>query len=71
MWVVVLDINGVGSLVLAVVRIDCIFRAVYLILIFGNLFVSDEITCVNSLNSFKRYYANRLIDHNAFDKTAS
>lgn len=68
MWMVTPDFDGTtGSPVLAVIHIDCIFRAAHLIPIFGNSFVSDEITHVNVLDSFKGFYVNRFIDHHAFE----
>ena len=67
MWMVAPDFNLTGSPVLAVVHVDCILRAAHLIPIFGDSFVSDDITHTNSLDRFKGFYVNRFIDHHAFN----
>ncbi|KAH9028893.1 hypothetical protein EDB85DRAFT_1969124 [Lactarius pseudohatsudake] len=67
MWMVTPDCYRGGDPILAVIHIDCIFRAAHLVPIFGNSFIPDHITHDNSLDSFKGFYVNRFIDHHAFD----
>jgi hypothetical protein len=67
MWMVSPDFDVSGKPILAVVHIDCIFRAAHLIPIFGDSFVPEHITVDNSLDHFKGFYANRFVDHHAFD----
>ncbi len=67
MWMVTPDFDHSGNPILAVIHIDCIFRAAHLIPIFGNSFIPDHITHDNSLDNFKGFYVNRFVDHHAFD----
>ena len=60
------DFDDEGSPNLAVIHIDCIFRAAHLIPIFGDSFVPDHITLDNSLDYFKGFYVNCFVDHHAF-----
>jgi hypothetical protein len=66
MWMVAPDFDNTGDPVVAVIHIDCIFRAVHLVPIFGNEVVQDDITHANSLDSFKGFYVNRFVDYHAF-----
>ncbi|KAF8263163.1 hypothetical protein EI94DRAFT_1807666 [Lactarius quietus] len=67
MWMVNPDFEDGGKPIMAVIHIDCIFRAAHLIPIFGESFVPDHITPDNSLEYFKGFYVNHFIDHHAFD----
>jgi hypothetical protein len=67
MWMVTPDFHPSGTPVLAIIHIDCIFRAAHLLPIFGNTFVSEDITHMNSLDCFKGFYVNRFVDYHAFD----
>ena len=67
MWMVSLGVDRNGDPNLAVIHIDCIFRAAHLIPIFGDSFIPDDITPHNSLDSFKGFYVNCFIDYHAFD----
>jgi hypothetical protein len=67
MWMVSPDLDCNGNPNLAVIHIDCIFRAAHLVPMFGDTFVPDDITYHNSLDSFKGFYVNRFIDHHTFD----
>ncbi|KAN0124616.1 hypothetical protein V8E53_001577 [Lactarius tabidus] len=66
MWMVSPDFDRNENPNLAVIHIDCIFRAAHLVPIFGDSFVPDNITNYNSLDSFKGFYVNRFVDHHAF-----
>jgi hypothetical protein len=67
MWMVAPDFNHTGGPILAVVHIDCIFRAAHLVPIFGDSFILDHIMFDNSLDYFRGFYVNKYIDHHAFD----
>ncbi|KAH8987556.1 hypothetical protein EDB86DRAFT_3065712 [Lactarius hatsudake] len=66
MWMVTPDFVR-GDPILAVIHVDCIFRAAHLVLIFGNSYIPDHITHDNSLDNFKGFYVNRFVDHHTFD----
>ncbi|KAH9071088.1 hypothetical protein EDB83DRAFT_2221410 [Lactarius deliciosus] len=66
MWMVTPDFVR-GDPILAVIHVDCIFRAAHLVPIFGNSYIPDHITHDNSLDNFKGFYVNRFVDHHAFD----
>jgi hypothetical protein len=66
MWMVSPDFDRNENPNLAVIHIDCIFRAAHLVPIFGDSFVPDNITNYNSLDSFKGFYVNCFVDHHAF-----
>ncbi|KAF8267186.1 hypothetical protein EI94DRAFT_1841881 [Lactarius quietus] len=70
MWMVNPDFEDGGKPIVVVIHIDCIFHAAHLIPIFGVSFVPDHITPDNSLEYFKGFYVNCLIDHHAFDITS-
>ncbi|KAH8979151.1 hypothetical protein EDB92DRAFT_1955468 [Lactarius akahatsu] len=66
MWMVTPDFVR-GDPILAVIHVDCIFRAAHLVPIFRNSYIPDYITHDNSLDNFKGFYVNRFVDHHAFD----
>lgn len=67
MWMVAPDLDPSESPVLAIIHIDCIFRAAHLLPIFGDSFVPENITHMNSLDCFKGFYVNRFVDYHAFN----
>ncbi|KAH8980015.1 hypothetical protein EDB92DRAFT_1937210 [Lactarius akahatsu] len=66
MWMVTPDFVC-GDPILAVIHVDCIFRAAHLVPIFGNSYIPDHIMHDNSLDNFKGFYVNWFVDHHAFD----
>lgn len=67
MWMVEPDTTDDGSPFLAIVHIDCIFRAAHLLPFFGEDFVPKTLTLHDSLNFFRKFYVNKFIDHHAFE----
>jgi hypothetical protein len=67
MWMVTPDFDPSENPILAIIHIDCIFRAAHLLPIFGDSFVSEDVTHMNSLDRFKGFYVNRYVDYHAFD----
>jgi hypothetical protein len=66
-WVVEPDLMDDGSPHLAVVHIDCIFRAAHLIPVTRtSQFVDRTVTMHNSLDRFRLFYLNKFVDHHAF-----
>ncbi len=53
--------------VISIIHVDCIFCVAHLIPLFGDSFIPDDVTHVNSLDSFKAFYVNRFVDHHVFD----
>ncbi|THH27635.1 hypothetical protein EUX98_g6539 [Antrodiella citrinella] len=67
MWIVEPDFDE-GSPVVLVVHIDTIFRAAHLIGVYpGQDFISEDLTLHDSLNYFRRFYINDLIDYHAYE----
>jgi hypothetical protein len=67
MWVVEPEVDADGSPVISVIHVDCIIRAAHLLGIFGtNTFIPKALQFSQSLDSFKKFYVNKFIDHNAF-----
>lgn len=67
LWVVEPDVLDDDSPHLAVVHVDCIFRAAHLMPVTRtSQFVDRTITMHTSLDRFKSFYLNRFIDHHAF-----
>ena len=67
MWVVQPEVHSDGSPEISVIHLDCVIRAAHLLPVFGDRFISKDITFYNSLDAFKAFYVNRFIDHHAFE----
>jgi len=52
---------------LTVIDIDCIFRAVHLIGVYGSIRIPRELQQHHSLDAFETFYVNKFADHHAFD----
>ena len=66
-WIVEPDIGDDESPHVAVIHIDCILRAVYLMPVTRTpCFVNRSITMHTSLDTFKLFYLNRFVDNHAF-----
>ena len=67
MWVVEPDSHPDGSAFTAVIHLDSILRAAHLIPVFGQDAIPTDIPLAYSLDVFNSYYANKYIDHHAFE----
>jgi hypothetical protein len=66
MWVVQPEMDPNSLPVVSVIHLDCVIRAAHLIGIFGGDFIPKGLHFSQSLDSFKKFYINRFIDHHAF-----
>jgi hypothetical protein len=62
-WVVRPEFYGNGCQTLTIVHLDCIARAVHLLLVFGSSFVPNELHFSDSLDVYRAYFVNNNIDH--------
>ena len=68
MWMVKPDIDNDGSCLLSVVHIDSIYRAAHLMPAYRtSRFIDRSLGMDDSLDSFRCFYINKFVDHNAFD----
>ncbi|KAH7905419.1 hypothetical protein BJ138DRAFT_1118492 [Hygrophoropsis aurantiaca] len=70
MWMVKPHRTVDGSRELAVIHIDCIYRATHLLPIFGQDFVPDNLKFHQTLDTFPGFYVNKFADHHAFELAA-
>jgi hypothetical protein len=66
MWIVQPEVDLDGSPVISVIHLDCIIRAAHLLPVFGDNFIPKSVRYYNSLDVFRAFYVNRLIDHHAY-----
>ena len=67
MWIVSPEYLEDESPHLAVVHVDCIFRAAHLIPVYGEKFVADrhDFESSDTLDCFTAFYVNKYVDHHA------
>ena len=67
LWIVKPDVNVDKSPHIAVIHINCIFRAAHLIPAYQtNQYVSRSLTMHDTLDTFPQFYINRFVDYHAF-----
>ena len=49
------------------IHLDTVMRGAHLIPVFGEGFVSTDLTCDDSLDMYDTFYVNQYADHNAFE----
>lgn len=68
LWIVEPDTTDTGDPHLAIVHLNCIYRAVHLLPVYqSSSFVDRQITMHSSLDSFDSFYVNKFSDHQAFE----
>ena len=68
LWVVEPDITQDGRPQLAIIHVESIFRAAHLIPAYRTSeFVRRTLTMHDTLDEFKVFYANKFVDHHAFE----
>jgi hypothetical protein len=67
MWIVDRDYEHDGSRSMELIDLDTVIRGAHLIPVFGEGFVSTELTYDNSLDMYDTFYVNHYADHNAFE----
>ncbi|EIW80446.1 hypothetical protein CONPUDRAFT_57092 [Coniophora puteana RWD-64-598 SS2] len=67
MYIVQPKHNADGSRDISVVDVNSMVRACHLLPVFGKDFISEDMSCHQSYDSFDGYYINRFIDHHAFE----
>ncbi len=66
MWIIQPDFDADSSPHCAVIHLDCILHAVYLIGKYGKDFLQEGLTFNHTLETFDSLYVNKYIDHYAF-----
>ena len=67
MWVVQPEVDADNCPVISIIHLDCVIRAAHLLALFGtNTPIPRALHSSQTLDSFKSFYLNRFIDHNAF-----
>ncbi|KAH7917121.1 hypothetical protein BV22DRAFT_1108625 [Leucogyrophana mollusca] len=66
MWIVRPGFTHDGSRSVAVIHIDCIYRAAHLIPVYGTAPIPDELKYYHSYDAFCSFYVNKYIDHHAY-----
>lgn len=67
MWAVEPELDIDENPHLAVVHVDCIYRAAHLMPAYRtNRYISRSLTMDDTLDCFKRFYVNKFIDYHAF-----
>jgi hypothetical protein len=62
------EVNVDGNPLLAIVHIDCIYRAAHLIPAYRtSQYLSRSLTMHDTLDHFERFYINKYADHHAFE----
>ncbi|KAF8329950.1 hypothetical protein F5887DRAFT_1064242 [Amanita rubescens] len=61
------DYNPDGSRSMEIIHLDTVIRGAHLIPVFGEGFVSMDLTYHNSLDTYDAFYINQYADHNAFE----
>ena len=67
MWMVQPAVTEDGLPDVSVIHLDCVFRAVHLLPIYGETQVPDNVSHHNSLDAFAGFYINKYADHHAFE----
>ena len=67
MWIVDRDYEDDGSRSMELIHLDTVMRGAHLIPVFGEGFVSTDLTCDDSLDMYDTFYVNQYADHNAFE----
>lgn len=67
MWIVDRDYKADGSRSMELIHLDSVIRGAHLIPVFGEGFVSMDLTYQNSLDTYNTFYVNQYADHNAFE----
>ncbi|KAG1788628.1 uncharacterized protein HD556DRAFT_1244986 [Suillus plorans] len=68
MWMVRPGFQANNTTEYAIIHIDTsIYRAVYLIPVYGTDFLSRELKFYHSYDAFQAYYGNNYADHYAFE----
>ena len=63
MWVVQPEFAGNGCYTLSVIHLDCVARATHLLPIYGTSFIPEDLQFYDSLDIFRSYFVNNVIDH--------
>lgn len=66
MWIVEKDFDLDGDPSLAILHLDCIFRAAHLIGFYGTQILPKTLRFHNSLDSFDRFFVSKYADHHMF-----
>lgn len=61
------DYERDGSRSMELIHLDSVIRGAHLIPVFGEGFVSTDLTFQNSLDTYDTFYVNQYADHNAFE----
>ena len=67
MWVVQPEFTGNGRRTLSVIHLDCVARAAHLLPIYGTSFIPDDLQFYDSLDIFRAYFVNNVIDHHTHE----
>ncbi|KAH8983940.1 hypothetical protein EDB92DRAFT_1803467, partial [Lactarius akahatsu] len=67
LWVIQPETNADGTPAVAVIHLDSVLCGAHLLPIFGDSFMSIDLSPHNSLDAFKTYYINKYIDYHAFE----
>ena len=67
MWVVQPEFAGNGRRTLAVVHLNCIARAAHLLPVYGSSFVPEDLHFSDSLDAYRAFFVNRVIDHHTHE----
>ena len=67
MWVVEHKVTNDGRPVTSVIHLDTMIRAAHLLPVFKEDFVSKSLSFTDTLDKFQMFYANKFVDHHAFD----
>jgi hypothetical protein len=67
MWVTMPEVHENGLPVVSIIHLDCIICPAHLTPIFGTAFVPKTLKFYQTLDSFKTFYVNKFINHNAFE----
>ena len=67
MWIVDRDYEYDGSRSTELVHLDTVIRGAHLIPVFGEGFVSTDLACDDSLDTYDSFYVNQYADHNMFE----
>jgi hypothetical protein len=67
MWVVQPEFMGNGRRSLSVIHLDSVARAAHLLPIYGTSFIPEDLQFYDSLDIFRAYFVNNVIDHHTHE----